>query len=263
MLLPWRKQTTLLLEPAGITVITANKPVSVIKNDTAAVSMSQIWQVLIDLLSQQQFLLQKQQITIVLSPHFAGTHTMPWRENIVKSADWHALAQAYIKNVYGQASNEKTLTVSPQTFGKPVLITVINSAWLNQLETLAQQLDLKLMAVTSLFDYLSDIERRNIASNDWLLIASQQRLLLAVRHKGQWQHFASASPLAHLLNKECVDLITRSSVYLRTQPTKVHLFGVNVEDLTAISNAIDFTQLSSSTAFKHIAALEVSNSNGR
>jgi hypothetical protein len=237
----WRKSTKVLIEPAGISIAPAGGKAVYLENNKHADSPEQCWHQLVSLLEQNKSQLLKQKVKFVLSPHFACTNVMPWRDNIFKSADWQAIAQSHYFSVYGNDGESKKINVLTQGFAKPVLYMATNSTWVSQLEGLAAEAGFELDSITSQFNDVSAQFKRRIGANDWLLLVSDNYLVLATRYQSNWQQFSVASPID--TQSEAVRLVNRAMALQQHKPKKLHIIGVEQDGLASLREQVQLNVL--------------------
>jgi hypothetical protein len=239
----WPKVTTLIIEPAGISVQQAGKTVQFIENELPVESNTKTLQDLLNLLEQHSHLIQKQSIHILLSNNFVRFGLLPWRDDVFKKADWHALATAHMRQVYGAAVDAWQINIQSQGFAKPYWVNAVDSSFMLQLEALIKQVSAKLESVTAAFDYVAEMYNSKISSNDALLLSEPGRLVLASREHGAWQQINVVAPPQQQQQKQVNSAIQRLLATQAKAPKQVLLFGAAKADVAELEQQTRLVEL--------------------
>ena len=245
----WPKSTTLVIEPAGISVQQAGQTVQFIANELPVESNVKTLQDLLKLLEQNSSLIQKQSVDIVLSNNFVRFSLLPWRDDVFKTADWLALATAHMKQIYGAAVDSWQVNVQSQGFGKPYWVNAIDKRFILQVEALMKQNSAKLESITTAFEYVAERYNKKMSSNDALVVSESGRLILAVLEQGAWQQVNVNAPLKQQQQTEVNNAIQRLLATQPTPPKHVFLFGTNkqsVDDFEQTTRVVELTKPASS-----------------
>lgn len=120
-----------------------------------------------------------------------------------------ALARQVAAEAYGQQALTWTIRTQLQGRGMPPIISVVETAWLENLAQLAAARQLKLHAVSPLLAACWNRSRRQLpARADWFALAEPGRVQLLALKGGQWAALSSTrcetegSGLATLLHRE-------------------------------------------------------------
>ena len=247
----WPKVTTLIIEPAGISLQQAGKSVQFIENELPVESNTKTLQDLVNLLEQHSHLIQKQSVHILLSNNFVRFGLLPWRDDVFKKADWYALATAQMRHVYGAAVDGWQINIQSQGFAKPYWVNAVDSSFMLQLEALMKQVSAKLESVTAAFDYVAEMYSSKISNNDALLLSEPGRLVLASREQGAWQQVNLAAPLKQHQAKEINSVIQRLLATQLSPPKHILLFGAgkqHVADIKEQTRLVELTKVGQANA---------------
>ncbi len=239
----WPKRMLIMLEPAGITVIQRGQSAQFIANNTTAETPSQLWQNVVNLLEENSALLQKQQLSVVISNHFVRFNVLDWRDDVVLAKDWQALALAHLRNIYGHVADGWTVNSEQQGFGQPSLLTAIDSALLQQLEVITQQAGAKLESVVPAFNYIANKCKKRIGRNDALLVAEKGRLVLGIKQSGHWQVITVNAPLADNTYSDAESMVRRLLITATSLPKSLYLFGIEKHHLSDFDQALSVFEL--------------------
>jgi len=227
----------MVLEPAGISIKQVGQPVQFIANELPVESNTTTLQDLFKLLEANSNLIQKQSIDIVLSNNFVRFGLLPWRDDVFKKADWQALATAHMQQIYGSVVGSWQVHTQAQGYGKPYLISAIDTNFLVQLEIVMKQLAAKVESVTPVFDYVAERYKKKLSNDDALLIAEPGRLVLGVWKQNAWQSLNINAPLIQRQSVEVDNAIQRLLATESKKPSNLLLFGVAKQYLSDLEQS--------------------------
>jgi hypothetical protein len=144
---------------------------------------------------------------------------LPWQDNVLKQADWQAIAQHEFRKQFGAVASDWLISVSLAKHGQKILAAAIDNSLFTQLQSSAEQNGFNVCSVEPLL--MRVFNQQN--PNTWALVAEPQRLLLCQMHDDEWQQIVVDSPPAGQEYQKAEQLIQRSFLPLDTsaQPNKI------------------------------------------
>jgi hypothetical protein len=177
--------------------------------------------------------------TVVLSNHFVRYLVLPWMAQLVTQAEELEFARARYAKVFGEASRQWDILLSPAAPGQSRLTAAVDSGLLASLGAALACCRLHLAAVEPLLAARFNQARRSIGANAWLVLAERGWLLTAWISRGQWHSVrgrpinGAIVPLAEVLEQE------RLLLGAEDNDAKVHVYAEDevALDLTGVSAA--------------------------
>jgi hypothetical protein len=171
-------------------------------------------------------LISDKPLHIVLSNALVRYAVLPWQSNLYSQRDWLAVAENHMRQVYGNAAAAWQVQISMQGFGQPLVIMAADRALLEGLETLSRQQRWRLQKIEPAFATVANYYRRRFRNNAWLLLAEEQRLLLAQATNGVWQRFSVAIPPPGEARQHAVRLVMQARQLVGSDKgVKLYLHG--------------------------------------
>jgi hypothetical protein len=146
--------------------------------------------------------------SVVLSDHFVRYLVLPWSAALVSDAEQLEFARARFLKVFGDAAQRWTVLISPAPAGHPRLAAAVEQPLIHALNEAFAASPLKLKSIQPAFVAHFNGARSKLASNAWIVMAEQGRLLIAHLTGGRWRSVRTRPvngvtiPLAQLLEQE-------------------------------------------------------------
>lgn len=161
--------------------------------------------------------IKAKRVRFVISNHFVRYGVLPWQAGITARQDWLALAQHDFRKRFGAVADQWQVRVSLNGYGKSVVTSAIDQAFLDDLQTLAQTQQWQIVSIepvlSSVLQARHNSQKRtqeNVAQNTWLIIAEPERVLLCETNQQEWQRFTQIAPPSGFEAEQTAQQILRS-----------------------------------------------------
>ena len=241
----WRNHMLIVIEPAGLTLKQDQQLVQSIANNSTAKDLKKIGQSLLDLLQENAAYFENTQLDIVLSNHFVRFNILEWRNDVVRAADWQALAKAQLAAVYGKVVDNWQINIDSQGYANPSVVCAIDKGFLQQLESIAEQAGCQLNSVTPAFSHIASKFDKRVGEGDILLVSEPGRIIVGIKQAGCWQQVDVSVPMKDKQNQEADKMLRRLLASLPKRPKVIHLFGIVKQHISVDEQTIQLSELTS------------------
>jgi hypothetical protein len=162
-------------------------------------------------------------INIVLANAWVRYTILPWQPYLYAKRDWQAVAERYLRSVYGKAASMWNISVSMQGYGQPLIVCAVDSIISEGFDDLARRNGLQLNSLEPAFANVVNHYQHCFRSDSWLLMAEENRLVLAQSYQGIWQHFSVSVPPPGQANQQSLTLV-RQARQLSSEADQVKLY---------------------------------------
>jgi hypothetical protein len=149
-------------------------------------------------------------VTIILANSWVRYSILPWRSHLYSKRDWQAIAERYLIEIYGNHAVLWQVTVSMQAYGQPLIIAAVDRNIITGFEALAGQNKWQVTSLEPAFANVANHYQNDFSSNAWLMLAEQNRLVLAQSIHGVWQRFLVSVPPLGQAQQQCRTLVKQA-----------------------------------------------------
>lgn len=192
MLPLWHKKSTIVVGSDHLWIYNQGEPIA-LPLQTTSLQQAIDFDALNELTSPINRLSGKC-VTIILANSWVRYSILPWRSHLYSKRDWQAIAERYLIETYGNHAALWQVIVSMQGYGQPLIIAAVDRNIISGFETLARQNNWQLTSLEPAFSNVANYYHTDFSSDAWLMLAEQNRLVLAQIINGVWQRFLVSVP---------------------------------------------------------------------
>jgi len=221
----WHKKSTIVVVSDQLWIYNQGE-VKALPLQVAPLQKSIDFEALTEQLSMPINSLSGKSVTIVLANSWLRYSVLPWRQHLYSKRDWQAIAERYLIDIYGNQAALWQVIVSMQGYGQPLIIAAVDKSIIAGFETLARQKHWQLSSIEPAFSNVANHYINNLSSNAWLMLAEQNRLVLAQSIDGVWQRFLVSIPPLGQVQQQFRSLVKQARLLSATgEKMKLYVCG--------------------------------------